>query len=126
VTTDRQDLTNSVWAGPSQAVGCSRGLSHDRGHKVQRRLIGIVRAPAQLKITRGRPAAVGKRLNVMELQEATLGAPAIRAHRRAAALVARPHRPPHRRGHIVGSRRPSGCVGRSSVIVARRQLGRQI
>jgi hypothetical protein len=85
---------------------------HDRGIEVQRRLIAIVGATAQLKIRYGHLASGGEGLDVMELQEATFGAPAVRAHKGAASLVARPHDPSYRRRHMTGSRSTGDRVAR--------------
>jgi len=67
---------------------------------VRLRLIGVMRPASQLKIPGRRRAAFGKRHDVMELEEATLGAPAGAADEGALPGVASPHLAPDGRGHV--------------------------
>ena len=67
----------------------------------------IVRAAAQLQVGGIRGAAIGERDDVMEFEEAVLGAAAVRADERAAAVITRPDHAFHRGGDVAGAGRRS-------------------
>jgi hypothetical protein len=64
------------------------------------RLISIVRSAAELQVRSRSFPAVGKRDDVMELEQATLAAPAAGADEGASPTVALPHFPFDRRRHM--------------------------
>jgi hypothetical protein len=55
-----------------------------------------------LKVLGIRYATGSERHDVVELEEADLSAPAVRADERASAAVTRPHRSLHRGGYMAG------------------------
>ena len=88
--------------GPDR-VRWSSALAYDRrlpGTEVAFGLVGVVSLAANLNIVSHCFTTRGERNHVVELQEATLRAPAARADERALPAVARPDLSLHRRGDV--------------------------
>ena len=64
------------------------------------RLECVVRAAAQLDVVNRRLSAVGERLDVVQLQESALGAPARASDERTPRSIALPHLAPHGRRNV--------------------------
>jgi hypothetical protein len=102
---NRRDIRKAMFwrdqLGPDRVGRLS--FSHRHRPKELLSLISIVRPAAQLKIVDHGLAARSKRNHVMDLEKAALATAAIVANKRALRLVARPHSPPYRSGHVARS-----------------------
>ena len=65
-------------------------FSHQQPSEVQLGLVSIVRPASELQIVGGRRAANGVRDDMVELEKAPFGAPAVRALERTLAVVPSP------------------------------------
>ena len=74
--------------------------SCDLRSEIQLRLVCVVGAAAQLQVLDGRGTSVRERPEVMKLEEAGLGAAAVRADECAAARITMPDGASHIRRHV--------------------------
>jgi hypothetical protein len=96
-------------SGPSSGIERRCLLAHRRRSEIQLRLVRIVRSAPKLEVLRRALSSIGKRHDVMELEETTLAAPAVRPDECAASFVASPHLASDRPGLLLETGASSGA-----------------